>query len=119
MVINKFLDSRDLEKELEELQEREDDKNNPLDEYEKESLKELEELKEECENYGWEYGIIFIADWNFEEYCRELADDCYIFGDMNTNPLINHIDWKSWADAVEIDYSNVEFRGTNWLYREA
>lgn len=115
---NEFLDSRDLEKELEELLEKRDDEDqDDLTEEEQEELKELEELKEECEGYGWEYGINFIADWYFHDYARELAEDCYELDPKN--PLSNHIDWNSWADAVEMDYTEVEFRGTTYQYREA
>jgi hypothetical protein len=112
-----YLDSRDLEDELQNLEEREDDKDDPLDEEDKRNLKELKELKEECEDYGWDDGICFIPDYMFEDYCRELADDCYSL-DKN-NPLSNHIDWESWANAVEMDYSEVDFRGTTYKYREA
>jgi hypothetical protein len=112
-----YLDSRDLEKELEELEEREEDKDYPLSETEQQELKELKELKEECENCGWDYGICFIPDYEFEDYCRELADDCYSLD--NNNPLSNHIDWESWANACDMDYSDVDFRGTTYKYREA
>ncbi len=35
----------------------------------------LQELRGECKGYGWEYGIGFIRESYWVDYCRELADD--------------------------------------------
>ena len=48
-----ILDSRDLEEEL----------NNP--DTDKERKKTIKELKKETENFGWEYGIIFVSEYEW------------------------------------------------------
>jgi antirestriction protein len=110
-----YQDTRDLEEELQGLLQLKEDN----EEYDQDRLKELEDLKEELEGYGWEYGIALIPEVDFEDYARELAEDCFMGSDAKTNPLMNHIDWESWANDVEMDYSSVEFEGTTYLWREA
>jgi hypothetical protein len=108
-----ILDSRDLQERLDELEaldERDDD--------ESEELTALRDLKEETDDCGWEYGIFFIDEDDFEEYAQELADD---IGATNRNapwPL-NHIDWEAAADELRIDYMEAEYQGTTYLYRDA
>lgn len=114
------MDSRDLQERIEELEELFDS----YDEYKAEhpeevkEYKELNELKDECEGSGWDDGIYFIPDYEFEDYCRELAEDCYITSADN-NPLLNYVDWEKWARDCSMDYSEVEFRGTSYYWREA
>ena len=59
-----ILDSRDLEEELK----------NPHTEEERK--KAIKQLKKETENYGWEHGIIFISEMEWEDYCQNFAEDC-------------------------------------------
>jgi antirestriction protein len=106
-------DSRDLEEELQELLQCKEDG----EDYDKDRLKELEDLKEETESYGWEYGIYFIHEQNFRDYAEELFDDCYAH-DIPDN-LKTYIDYEAFASDLEQDYSEVEFEGEIYLYREA
>ena len=53
-----YLDSRELEKELQDLLEAKENK----EDYDEDRLKALQELKSECECYGWKYGICFIPN---------------------------------------------------------
>jgi len=106
------MDSRDLQERIEELEDIEE-----LDEDEQTELNGLNKLKDECEGYGWDDGIHFIKEYEFEDYARELAEDSYISED--NNPLLNYIDWERWARDVQMDYSEVEFEGTTYYYREA
>ena len=105
-------DSRDVEERIKELEEQEQ-----LDEEEQQELKELNELKEECLNYGWEYGITFIRESYFEEYAEELFDECYIHNIPDFTK--NYIDYQKFASDLEMDYSEVEFRGITFFWREA
>ena len=58
---------------------------------------------------------ILIAEDDFEEYVEELVTDCgYISKDL---PSWIEIDWKATANNVRQDYSEVDFRGTTYLYR--
>ena len=103
------LDSRDLEEQLEDP--TTDD----------ETKKAIKELKEECENYGWEYGIHFINEYYWEDYCRDFASDCgYLEMRSDTfNQLESCIDWGKWADLMKQDYSETTFEGKTYYYREA
>jgi len=105
-------DSRELEDELQTLI----DLREAGEEHDTDALKQLEELKEECDGHGWECGICFIPDYEFKNYCQELAEDC---GMVPEGPMSNYVDWDSWAEDCEQDYSEVEFRGTTYLWREA
>ena len=116
------MDSRDLNERLEELkQEQEDlreDKQH-LEEAEAEELKQLQDLKDECENYGWDCGIFFIPESDFKDYCRELAEDCGYIDRRESNPLMSCINWDEWAELCEQDYQEIEFQGDTYLWREA
>lgn len=107
------LDSRDLEKRFKILELKSN-----LEECEKEELKELKSLKEECVNMGWEYGILFIHESNTYEYFKELAEDCYLSINKD-NPIYNYIDWDKWSNACLLDYYEIEYNGEIYYYREA
>ena len=107
------LDSRDLEEELQELLEQKEN-NEEIDE---DRLKALQELKEECLNYGWEYGIIFIYEHYFEDYAEELFNECYAHNIPEN--LKHYIDYKKFSEDLEQDYTEVAFEGETYLYREA
>ena len=139
-----ILDTRDLNKRLNELEdEREDledavtilkDELNDCDPDEKEqyddnvadaveALQEWddeykEELDELCamrdEISEWRHGEALIAEEDFAEYVEQLADDLY--GVEHHWPF-NHIDWDAAADELTADYSSIEYRGTTYLYR--
>lgn len=46
-----------------------------------------------------------VLSMNFEDYAREFADECFLPSSDRHNPLLSHINWKSWADEVQGDYS--------------
>ena len=95
-----------------------------IDDGEPEELAELEELIEELRGAGggdhqWEgdwYPRELIADYSFEEYAQELADD---IGAINSDAgwPNNCIDWERAARELAMDYSMVEFRGTDYYWR--
>ena len=67
-----------------------------------------EQLKEE--------NPCFIAEYDFEDYARELAEDIGAVNDDNQWPL-THIDWKSASEELEMDYSSIDLDGTTYLFR--
>jgi hypothetical protein len=121
-------DSRDAEETREELQDRADayeawqaDPENekecePLDEDEAELLKTLTTLADDVGS-EWSHGVGFIRESYFEDYAREMADDCGYIKDAGDNPLIQCIDWKEWAELVQQDYSSAEIGGVTFYYR--
>ena len=136
-----YLDSRDLKEKREELQnqildsfnetfpqyETDDFENILFEEEEVQSWKEdwldeiveitdIEKLEDEVSSSEWDYGITFISEDEFEDYCEELVEDCgYISKDF---PTWIEIDWKATANNVKQDYSEVEYQGVTYLFRE-
>ena len=99
-----ILDSRDLLKMLD----KEDDE---------ERIKEIEDLIEEVGEDNFDMGITFIRENYWVEYCEELAYDCGYLHKNDDNPLHYYIDWQGWADAVEMDYSQIDFDGDTYYWR--
>lgn len=63
----------------------------------------------------FEYGVTLIHDDDFEDYARDLVEDCgYISRDL---PSWIEIDWEATADNIKVDYSSIELKGDTYLYR--
>ena len=80
-----------------------------------EELVFLKELKEETENYGWEYGITFINEDYFEDYARQTAEDC-CEGNFDSWPN-TCIDWEQAGEELKQDYTTVDIQGQTFYYR--
>lgn len=114
------IDSRDvaaridyLETEIEDLKESENDYSE-----EAEELEALIKLREECEDYcpDWIHGETLINDSYFEDYAKELANDCYgMIKDIKWP--FTCIDWEKATEELQQDYSSVEFDGETYWYR--
>ena len=105
-----IIDSRDLLEELETLDEE--------DSYDKERIEMIDDLKEEVGKDNFEMGVTFIRENYWVQYCEDLAYDCgYMDRQDNSNPLHYHIDWQGWADAVEMDYDQIDFDGNTYYWR--
>jgi hypothetical protein len=102
----------DLAKELEDLQEQKE-LGAELDE---ERLADLLELDDEIALGGAAEGETLIAARDFVEYAQELAEDVGAAPDTTQWPLYC-IDWKWAARELEMDYTQVEFDGKDWLVR--
>jgi hypothetical protein len=81
-------------------------------------LKALQSLAEEASGYAadWNHGEALIRDSYFEEYARDLADDCGMIPKDNAWPLC-HIDWEAAAEALKADYMSVDFDGVDYWIR--
>lgn len=82
-------------------------------------LKEIEEIDDIENEVGSEfkYGVTLIDEDDFQEYCEDLVSD---IGDLPRDLpsyISNNINWEGVADDLRVDYSEVEFRGTTYLYR--
>lgn len=112
-----YIDTRDLQKELDELIDRRDDEDqtDPLDEDEVERLTAIETVLDEI---GQEavYGVTLIPESEFEDYAQEYAEDVCGFDSAASWPYC-HIDWEAAADSLRMDYSLVTFDGTDYLWR--
>ena len=105
-----IFDSRDLLDELKTLDEEDD--------YDRERIEMIDDLKEEVGKDNFEMGVTFIRENYWVEYCEDMAYDCgYMDRQDDNNPLQYHIDWQGWADAVEMDYSQIDFDGDTYYWR--
>ena len=78
----------------------------------------IEALKDEVDSSEWEYGIDFIEEKDFIDYCEELTIDCgYISKDLPAF-IYNNIDWEGVADDLRIDYSEVTYEGKDYLFQD-
>lgn len=64
----------------------------------------------------WEYGAQLIRYDYFESYAQELAEDIGAIPTELDWPLYC-IDWEKAADALQMDYTSVEFLGVDYLAR--
>lgn len=111
--MSEFIDSRDLIKRLEEIEEElegcDEDERADLEE-EAEEIREMENCAED-----WIYGATFIRDDYFVSYAQNLAEDIGA-NDRDAAWPLSFIDWDAAADALKIDYTEVEYRGhTYWV----
>lgn len=106
-----ILDSRDLAKRLEELQ---DERETLLEEWDNDNKEELDELENlESEISEWSYGATLIDESDFVEYCEEMLED---IGDLPRDmPSYIVIDWDATADNLKADYTTVTYQGTDYL----
>lgn len=115
----------DSEKDLERIKaekwtDEQSDKWTEWDESEEgEELKALLKLQDEAEGYAsdWIYGATLIRKTYFVEYCKDLVND---IGDMPKNLpgyIENNINWQGVADDLEIDYTEVDYDGVEYLVR--
>lgn len=95
-----------------------------LDEDETAELATLEGVLDQLKGYGgmaqWEgdwYPITLVRQGDFEDFARQEAEELGAISGNETWPL-NHIDWAAAAKELEQDYSEVDFDGESYLYRD-
>jgi hypothetical protein len=77
-------------------------------------LSKLKEFSEECEGYNsdWVHGAQLIPSDYFTEYAKELVED---IGDIPRDlPHYIAIDWDATAENLKVDYTTVEYDGTEY-----
>ena len=109
-----IIDSRDIIERIAELEANADG----LDDDEKAELAIWREVAEEGENSAsdWSYGATLILDSYFEDYARELAEDIGAVPKDLSWPAC-HIDWEAAADALKMDYTEIEIDGLTYWAR--
>jgi len=120
-----YLDSRELNERLEELEaierslDPEQDESasgeGSLGEEEREELDTLRELRDEVGD-EWSYGATLIPEEEFEDYARDFAQGFGAVSDDAAWPC-TCIDWKQAAQELAMDYTSVEYDGTTYLVR--
>lgn len=115
-----YMDSRDMQRRIDELEIDPEAYEFALAQDEQDELDTLLALKEEAEDYGWEYGIMFIREDYFVEYTQEFIEECFVIPgvDLNRFPF-NCLDWEEAARQLAQDYSEAEIDGVTMYWREA
>lgn len=114
------IDSREIIERIEELENEGVEQDTPEGE-EYEALKTLAEEGESTYGAEWAYGVTLVRDSYFEDYARELAEEIgglsgFSHGEEITWPL-QYIDWEAAAEALQIDYMEIEFEGVTYWGR--
>lgn len=139
-----ILDTRDLNKRLNELEDEREDLEDAItilkdeakdcdadldDEYSDLIVDAIEALKEWDDEYKeeldelyamrneipeWQNGTGLIAEEDFAEYAEGLAD---LSGTQIQQWPFNHIDWEAAADELQSDYLLIDYQGITYLYR--
>jgi antirestriction protein len=65
---------------------------------------------------GNSWGSTLIHENYFEQHARELADDIGAI-DRNATWPTQYIDWSAAADALKVDYSEIEWEGETYYVR--
>ena len=114
------IDSRDVIKRIEELEtdiEIAKEDGEEIDDDDTKELAALKELAEEGEGSpDWPYGETLIRDSYFEDYARELAEDCCEMPNSDQWPQ-RCIDWEQAARELKMDYMCVDFDGVDYWIR--
>lgn len=77
------------------------------------AIREIDELEENIEKGEWDFGTTLIPKWDFQNYCEN-----FVMGSYDLPALVeNNIDWSGVSEDMKQDYSEVIFRGTDYLYR--
>lgn len=119
-----IIDIRDIIERIEELEAvvSPSDESDGTDNEEREELATLTALLDECKGNGGDhqyhgawYPITLINDTHFEDYARELAEDTGAI-DRDAGWPNNFINWTEAAEALQGDYTSVDFDGeTYWV----
>ena len=127
---NSYLDSREIDKRIDELTEERlcflrdkiNGRNKTLRRRAWEETEEYSELtalvnlREEMNEPYWKDGITFIPEGIFEDYAREYAVDIGVIEDDVKWPAC-HINWSCAADDLKSDFHHVIYQNTVYLYR--
>lgn len=105
------MDSRELQERLDELEAQDE-----LDEDETDEMAAIRELRDECDDSEWKYGIEFIREDDFEDYARQLAEDIGAI-DRELGWPACHIDWEAASDSLKMDYMLTEVGGIEYRFR--
>ena len=87
------------------------------DEPDNEELEVLIALADEAEGYAdWQHGTTLIRATYFVEYAEQLAEDIGAI-ERDASWPNSYIDWDAAADALLIDYTEVDFDGAAYYIR--
>lgn len=122
-----IIDSRDVIMAIEQIQEELDELADAVsgerpdtDEYAdlRDELQSLKAFADQGANNApdWEYGEGCIRDSYFVEYAQQLADDIGAI-DAKADWPLSYIDWDAAAEALKMDYTEIDFDGVTYWVR--
>lgn len=119
-----ILNLNDLADTMADLEQREHDEENPLDDDERDELKDLRSLAQDLgyddadglKRYARDEHLLIEEGRSFEEYAEQLADEIGAI-DRNAAWPVNCIDWEKAAQQLAQDYTTVTYQGTDYLIR--
>lgn len=110
-----YLDTRDLEKEIDDLESQQEDDGDDFAEDNAERLKELRDVRDEFDGRQWRDGETLIPESEWQEYAEETAYDVG-FVDRGSS-IAGYIDWERWASDLANDYQTAELGGETYYFR--
>lgn len=81
------------------------------------AIDEINDLENDVCNGEFDYGTTLIEEIDFTDYCEDLVSD---IGDLPRDLpfyISSNINWDGVAEDLKVDYTEVEFRGTTYLFR--
>ena len=107
------VDNADESDDLEELESALVDAEENFGEDEEEELHELEAMRDEIPEWSHGEALIPVGEW--VEYVEDFLKD---IGDLPRNiPWYIEIDWEATADNILADYSEVDYQGDTYYFR--
>lgn len=107
-----------LAAEHDDLKNRSEDADPTLDDEDRARMAQLDKLARDLGDDLWDAnrkGYHFIEEIDFEDYARELAEDCYGRISYDKWPL-SFIDWEKAANELRQDYNVIDFENKEYLY---
>jgi hypothetical protein len=80
----------------------------------------LSDLRGSGGDHQWEgnwYPVTLIRDSYFIDYAQSYAEDIGLVSDTATGWPFDYIDWERAADALQMDYTSVDYDGITYWYR--
>ena len=77
-------------------------------------IEEIDYIEDTVSEFS--FGETLIEDDEFEDYCRDLVEDCYDLGNV-PGFIENNINWSGIASDLSVDYNNVTYQGKSYLVR--
>lgn len=112
-----IIDSREVIERIAELEGIFEDADAEMSTDEIDELNTLRELAREGEGIAdWPYGATLVRDSYFVDYAQDLAEGIGAI-DSNASWPNTYIDWERAADALQMDYTPVEFDGVTYWVR--
>lgn len=79
-----------------------------------ETIEQIDALEEMIGESEFNFGVTLIPEHKFVEYAEEYAETIGAIDTMVCSWL--KVDWNGTADNLKMDYSNVDYKGVEYLY---